>query len=479
MADRFESSISLEGLTTQQFLNLAAHAFNELEWPYAFTGEDSIAAQTGASGSSWGEEVSVTVAGDTATVVSKCTQKQLIDWGKNKTNVTLLGAAIAANRTRLMPEQLDEVPPNPHTGAAEANAFKERYESGTLTATDKLAIGFGGYYVTYTLIGINVLVFIIMIASGVHIMNPSGEDILDWGGNMRQYTASGEWWRLITSTFIHIGVLHLAMNMYALYSLGLYLEPVMGRWKFLAAYLATGVLASTTSLWWSGERVSAGASGAIFGIAGVWLALLLTNYVGRKVRQAMLQSMMIYVAFNLIYGLKGNIDNSAHIGGLVSGLVFGGLFFVMQKKQLQVKLFPAIVLAAAAIISVAVLNNFKDDSFMFSQAWDKVAALDEKALQPLSQDGLSKEDLIKKVETVTIPTCREMQDVMERTRSYKLGGKAKVQRDLLHQYVDVRASMMQAWLEMEKAATMDTVRMHDLSQKMQSIVMKLKASQTQ
>ncbi|MEJ7610097.1 MAG: rhomboid family intramembrane serine protease [Ferruginibacter sp.] len=108
------------------------------------------------------------------------------------------------------------------------------------------------------------------------IIDPNGTVHIKWGSNYGPLTLSGDPWRLITNVFIHFGIIHLAMNMYCLYIIGSYLEPMLGKTKFITAYLCTGILASLTSLWWHNESVnSAGASGAVFGLYGLfWRCLL-------------------------------------------------------------------------------------------------------------------------------------------------------------------------------------------------------------
>ena len=108
----------------------------------------------------------------------------------------------------------------------------------------------GSLYLTYGIIVVNVLVFVAMVIKGVDIMSPTGEDIVNWGGNYLPFTIGGDWWRLISCVFVHIGIIHLLFNMYALYSIGTYLEPMLGRVNYITAYLCTGVLASLASLWW-------------------------------------------------------------------------------------------------------------------------------------------------------------------------------------------------------------------------------------
>lgn len=180
-----------------------------------------------------------------------------------------------------------------------------------------------GYLITPLLIWLNVLIFLLMGFSGAGWMEPSGEALIRWGANFREGTLHGEPWRLWTCTVVHIGAVHLLMNMYALFFIGAMLEPYIGRWRMVLAYLLTGLAGSVFSLWWHPHGLSAGASGAIFGYYGLFLALLLTKAVGADVRRAMLGSVGIFVLYNLVAGMRDGVDNAAHIGGLLSGLLLG------------------------------------------------------------------------------------------------------------------------------------------------------------
>jgi len=193
------------------------------------------------------------------------------------------------------------------------------------------------HFITPILICLNILIFLLMVFNGLGFLSFGVEDLIKWGANYRPITIQGEWWRLLTSTFIHGGIMHLLANMYGLLFVGLFLEPLIGRFRFALAYILTGILASATSLWWHDATVSVGASGAIFGMYGVFLALLLTKLLPKEFSKAFLISTLIFVGFNLLIGIAGGIDNAAHIGGLLSGFVIGLIYFPGIKKIMDKK----------------------------------------------------------------------------------------------------------------------------------------------
>jgi rhomboid protease GluP len=183
---------------------------------------------------------------------------------------------------------------------------------------------------TYVLLAINIAVFAIMVASGVDWINPGTGQVLRWGADYGPSTLNGQYWRLITSMFLHFGIIHIAGNMWCLWSLGQLAERLLGSFTLFSVYILTGIGASLLSLSWDPMRVSAGASGAIFGIAGV---LITTLYFGKhNLPKESVRRLLGYVVrfsfLNLLFGLQGHIDNMAHVGGLVSGLLIG--FFLAR-----------------------------------------------------------------------------------------------------------------------------------------------------
>lgn len=190
-----------------------------------------------------------------------------------------------------------------------------------------------GYFITPILIYINVLVFIAMVLAGAGFLTFSSEYLFNWGGNYGPTTTDGGWWRLLTNIFLHGGLMHLLLNMYGLLFVGIFLEPILGKLKYLFAYLFTGILASIASIIWHEETLSIGASGAIFGLFGVFLALMLTKIYTTQFSKMFFLSTLLYIIINIVLGFTGGIDNAAHIGGLFSGFIVGLFLAPTLKKE--------------------------------------------------------------------------------------------------------------------------------------------------
>ena len=192
-----------------------------------------------------------------------------------------------------------------------------------------------GFYITPIIINLNLLIYIIMVFAGLGLVSFKGADLLNWGANFKPLTTGGQWWRLLSSTFLHGGLMHIAANMYGLLFVGIFLEPLLGKTKYAFVYLTTGILASVASIWWYDATVSVGASGAIFGLYGFFLACLLLKVFPPDFGKAFLTSTLVFVGFNLLMGFTGGIDNAAHIGGLVSGFIVGLIMSIQLKRQVE------------------------------------------------------------------------------------------------------------------------------------------------
>ena len=181
-------------------------------------------------------------------------------------------------------------------------------------------------FITPAIIVINLIIFAAMVVSGVSPANPKTEQLLMWGADYGPVTLNGQWWRLLSCAFVHIGVLHLALNMWCLWRLGRLAERMFGNRTFLALYLFSGLGGGVASVWWNPVVVSAGASGAVFGVAGGVVAFwqLGKSSIPSAVVKQNLSSVLTFAVYNLTYGfLNSGIDNAGHLGGLVTGLALG------------------------------------------------------------------------------------------------------------------------------------------------------------
>jgi rhomboid protease GluP len=213
--------------------------------------------------------------------------------------------------------------------------------------------------VTYGLVAINTLVFIGSVFFGAELFRPTGDMQIAWGSNFGPYTTDDEWWRLITSLFIHFGLLHVLFNMLALAWFGPLVERLYGGAVYLLIYLFAGILGSVVSIGWHPALNSAGASGAIFGVCGALLAqLLFRSGVPSDVSRPIRRSTLIFIGWSAYatFGHKG-VDYAAHLGGLAAGCILGlAATLPMRNEQSNTrqKFLPPLVVVAIAVSLSAV-----------------------------------------------------------------------------------------------------------------------------
>lgn len=398
----YNEDINITEVTPKESLVLLTEAIKKLNWEISFISLNGIIAFTNQGLFSWNAEIKITLKEDTINVKSTSTGSEMFDFGKNKNSVKRLVQLFHEIKNQLTKEELTE-----KFKKIEESIVAEEVDIFTLppsTTSEKISSLFSifipveGYFITPILVNLNILIFIIMAIFGVDFIAPTGENLITWGANFRPLTLEGEYWRLITNCFLHFGVFHLVMNMYALLYIGLLLEPLLGRIRFLAAYLLAGILASVTSLWWHNLTVSAGASGAIFGMYGLFLVLLNTDLIEKNTRKALLTSIAIFVGYNLINGLREGIDNAAHIGGLIAGLIIGIAYTLTldEEDQLNVKLKVIGSLTVAfTLISVIICNGLTNDIIVYDTKMREFIDMEKMALEIYSQANyLPKEDLL-------------------------------------------------------------------------------------
>jgi len=213
--------------------------------------------------------------------------------------------------------------------------------------------------VTMTLIGLNVAVFVVVALSQAAALSalaliPVSRPI-EYGGQLvvARGVADGAWWQLVTSMFTHVQLWHIAFNMLALYVLGPQLEALLGRWRFLALYLLSGLFGSLVVYWLAPPfSVTVGASGALFGLMAALLMVAIRT--GRDV-QSLLTLVLINVGITVIGA--GFISWQGHLGGFVGGLLLGGVLVYAPRRGRTAWQGTGLVLIAAVILVGVVVRT--------------------------------------------------------------------------------------------------------------------------
>lgn len=476
-----EQVIELGSIDKSTALAFVYEAMQNVEWQILYAGENALVCSTRKGWKTKGQQLICTIADNQLTVRSEMVNGEMTDiTGINKKNtVRFINAFEAAVTTT------DITTIAQHKEAIEALRFAtqqqaEQQQREAAEVDKAMNLSTSNLYVTYTIIALNVLVFILMAVNGAGIVEPNGLVHIAWGSNYTALTLSGDWWRLFTNIFIHFGVIHLAMNMYCLYTVGVYLEPMLGKARYIAAYICTGIIASIVSLWWHTEGVnSAGASGAIFGIYGLFLALLTTSLIPKTARESLLKSIGLFVAYNLLYGMKSGVDNAAHIGGLVSGFVIGYLYVydIKKEKEQQKKLVWIIPFIALLTIGATVgylqqnkvadseragiINQLKEATFKdnekFNQQLSVFDSIHEKVNNIVNDTSLTDEQLIRKIDESGFPQWQQAEELVSATAAYDISATAHAKAQKLLQYIALRKKEMQLLKQLAQTQNADTL----------------------
>ena len=396
---KYVEELPLDELTPHQFLAIAFTAVRQLNWRVTYTSDTELKAEESSSISSYGNNISIFINDHSATLMSITAGRQIIDYGKNKKNITALIAKITELKTNpLSTEELDQLEAY-NTAQAEQPPVKQ-------IGFKDIFVPVKGYFITPILIDLNILVYLAMVAAGVNFFLPDTADLIKWGANFRPMTLDGQWWRILTCCFLHIGIIHLLMNMYCLFIIGSLLETHLGKARFLAAYLLTGITSSMASIYMHDLQVSAGASGAIFGMYGVFLALVAANMIDKEKRNATLRSIGIFVVYNLVYGMREGIDNSAHVGGLLGGIVIGLAFIPSLKKIDSANFRYGTLLVLAVLIGIGswVATRFmSNDVGIYYKRMEQFSKLEDEAVNSLqNMNGKSREQQLHALRDISI-----------------------------------------------------------------------------
>ena len=211
--------------------------------------------------------------------------------------------------------------------------------------------------VSFLLIFVNVALFVFELSRGVSAMKPATVDMIGWGANVAALTLNGESWRLLSSMFLHIGLLHIAFNMYMLFVFGPLVEDRFGSGRFTLVYFLSGLFGSLVSAAWHASQgqlvVAAGASGALMGISGAYVGhwLVFRRRAGMH-EELNMRPLAQTIGLNLVLGfINPGVDNACHLGGLLSGVLLGIAFALGSFERSPLKR-----IAASAVITLASLG---------------------------------------------------------------------------------------------------------------------------
>src|SRR6185295_338821 len=230
---------------------------------------------------------------------------------------------------------------------------------------------------TYVFFGFNILIFILMALAGG---STNDTTLMAFGVKANQAIAQGQWWRFVTPIFIHIGLLHLIFNSYALWIVGPQVEKLYGGARFVILYVLTGIAGVWGSYYYHPNIISAGASGAIFGLFGVLLVfgIRYRDSIPPAFKRAVGVGVLPVIILNIGIGLSiPFVDNAAHIGGLLAGAALAAIVPFQKPGEETAPIFGAVqmLLLATIVVSfyeVATHYNGPKLSFHFDRSLPQV-----------------------------------------------------------------------------------------------------------
>jgi len=457
-------TIPLEDYNSDHYLTLLYQAMTDMGWHVGYFDHDGIIAYTNISWASYSEEVSARVKNNAIIIKSECVGYQGLwtDYGKNRENIdrlldelTFVENYVVEDLEQTTQELINDIPEKQFLNLDDPPMAGKEQLRGFFSPI----IPRQKYFVTPLLVILNSLVFFFSSAalrlwptflnrSQFHLEpgETTREKMFMWlGFNNRAHVLNGEVWRLLTGIFQHFSFLHLFFNMVALVYIGSLIESKLGRWNYLLMFLFTGIIASMVSVFWNYSQISAGASGAIFGLFGILLALLSTDFYERSARKALLISTAIVVGFNIIPVGEG-VDHAAHFGGLISGYAFGWIAYTgLNHQNIFVKKW-GIPLAGSAIVVIFVACGLLFSQQYQVKEYDLLLQRTEAYSNDLNKDfygepngdDRSRDEKLAAIEQLALPEVDQLKKIATSIKKLKLPSKKQKAAVAISKLIDLQ-----------------------------------------
>jgi rhomboid protease GluP len=292
----------------------------------------------------------------------------------------------------------------------------------------KLVQRTGTTWALYLVVALNVLAWLGNVLSGVSPFAPASADLFRWGANSAwAVTRDHEYWRLLTGTFLHGGVIHLGMNMLGLWSAGLLLNRLYGNAQFLLVYFLSALAGASASLHFGAQTaVSVGASGAVFGVVAALVAAVRKHrgQVPKALAQQIMTSEAVFLVYALFNGfVRDGIDNAAHVGGLLAGAAMGWVLMgVVGDARRGTRIARGAALAAAVLVAIGAMvastpSPRVDHGTMFAATGQLQVVMPKgqaahaalhKDLQEAKAGRMAQQQLVQAVQDVHLPALRRV-----------------------------------------------------------------------
>jgi|GEM_PF-2746446 rhomboid protease GluP len=407
----YQKTVALGELSPEQFIMLAAVSMDDLHWDHYTPDNTRLYARAHMGILSWGEFISVTIEGQEATLSSRQPMWKFLIPRRSEENIQSLIEYMDHNR------QI-------HTPASLEQQYEEQLQNreATMQPTEKIIMAPDLPMATAIIVALTSICFF-----GIGLLRGSFSEIsvmelFRWGGNIRLHTLGGEGWRLITACFLHISFWHLLGNMFVLFFIGRLLEPVIGPYVLTIGYLCTGIIGSLASVLVAGNRISAGASGSIFGLFGIFLAILTTPLLTGETKRVLFKGLFLLMAYGLYEGMHGAVDNAAHVGGLLSGFVFGYIIYTGHRSVGRMAIATTIVVLVTTGATAFALKYYHLDTVAYERMLQRMYSLEMKvrSAKKNSEDRPEAEKLLLYKDTVA-PAWKEYISIADSAENFRFG----------------------------------------------------------
>lgn len=454
----FSKDLTLDTLSHQEFFALAYEIGLQLKWNITNISDTSIDFISDLSWSGNNEAINIQVNDNIATISSSFSDNRILNTDINKENID---AFISKFDVLKNTQNIEELVHNYNhylqtiQVSEQSNVETEKIEDNS--SFWDLFLPSDGYFINPIIMDINIIVFLIMAITSLSFLEFDTDTLIHWGGNLKRLTLDGQWWRLFTSCFVHVGFMHLVMNMVALIYMGVYVEAYLGKSRYLATYLFTGVVSSLASLYWNEFSVSVGASGAIFGVYGAFFTLLVLGIVEKSIRRPFIFTIVFFFIISVFEGTtEENIDLAAHIVGFISG-IFVGLFFVpsILKPNPFIKIFSLMLLPMLLIfIVIFSLKKIPKDDIIYDSIFSRFGKLETEAIGVYKlPDSTPTDSVLIYLETKGIPNWKENIRLIDSLKYLKLPITLKNQNKYLLEYSKLRLQSFELYYKGIKEQT--------------------------
>lgn len=445
---KFTLQVPLDGLSQRDYLLLSLETFQSLNWEVGPITETVVAAYTTGKEAIDSQFFLVHAEEYSVTLVSRTQGFGFSDMGLNQKNMDSFLHRFVQVRAKSSQPDLDQRFTSYVSPKLENEVLQKKDEAvlreNSLSGLKRIFLPRQEYMVTPILFFLLLGIWLAQVFSGTPYLRPAPEDLIALGANYRPETISNEPWRLFTNIFSHKGLLGLVFALYALIHIGLMLEPVIGRYRFLFAFVFCGIVASVSGLIWNDFGVNLGCLGAISGLYGVFVSLVISRNINAETRQSLLAGLCILIMYSLYQVLikQQSVDYAGNIGGFLFGLLLGAAMIPTVKTQCT-GLVKGLVTVGFAVLTVLVSYLALTSPREIDAYWIKVGGFNRSEalaaeIDAYDSDRVNPTEMAKVFQISGIDTWSKCKRSLEQLKTKNLPFQTRNEVNLSIQYCELR-----------------------------------------